>query len=109
MRDDSEFRRHADETLQSVYRALAAAAEDYLYEVRYEGGVLTVDCGRPKGRFVVNAQPATQQIRISGPSISYRLDWDVVENEFLLSGTGENLKEAVEEALSGYLREDVAL
>jgi len=109
MRDDPEFRRQADEAIQSVYRALTAASDDYEYDVRYEDGVLTVDFKRPRARFVVDAHPATRQIRISGPSRSYKLDWDVVESEFLLSGTGENLKEVMEEALSGHLKEDVAL
>jgi iron donor protein CyaY len=109
MRDDPEFRRHADEALQSVYLALTAASDDYEYAVSYEDGVLTVEFKRPRARFVVDAHPALRQIRISGPSRSYKLDWDVVENEFLLSGTGENLKEAMEEALSGHLNEDVEL
>lgn len=109
MKDDAEFKRHADDAIQSVYLALTAASEDYAYDVSYEGGVLAVEIKRPRARFVVDAHPAVRQIRISGPSRSYKLDWDVVENEFLLSGTGENLKEVMEEALSGHLKEDVAL
>ncbi|HSB15369.1 MAG TPA: frataxin family protein [Bryobacteraceae bacterium] len=109
MRDDAEFKHHADNAIHSVYLALTAASDDYAYDVSYESGVLTVEIKRPRGRLVVDAHPAARQIRIFSPSRSYKLDWDVVENEFLLSGTGENLKEAMEEALSRHLKEDVAL
>jgi iron donor protein CyaY len=109
MRDDAEFKRHADDAIHSVYLALTAASDDYAYDVSYSNGVLTVEIKRPRARLVVDAHPATRQIRISSPQRAYKLDWDVVENEFLLSGTGENLKEAMEEALSHHLKEDVAL
>ena len=42
-------------------------------------------------------------------SKSYKLDWDVVENAFVHSDSGDSLKELVEKAIGKHLREEVSL
>ena len=39
----------------------------------------------------------------------YKLDWDIVENTFVHTESGQTLKELVEQAISKHLKRDVEL
>lgn len=104
-----DFRHHADETIVSLYRLLTAAAEDYGFDARLAGGAVTVKCRKSAANLVITANPASHQILVSMGSKSYKLDWDIVEAAFILSETGQTLKEVVEQALGEQLGGDVSL
>jgi iron donor protein CyaY len=109
MKDEPEYRRHVEEALANLYRALVSASDDYEFEADYEGGAITVEFpGRP-AKFVISPHPGSRQVWVSVRSKSHKLDWDVVENEFTLSSTGQTLKEIVEAAISAQLGEEVTL
>jgi CyaY protein len=107
--DDKEFRKRADEALQTLYRGLNEAADDYGFEADLQGGALTVEFEHPKGKFVISPNAPVKQIWVSAHSKSYKLDWDSVENTFVYGPDRQPLKQLVEEAISKQLGEDVSL
>ena len=109
MKDEPEYRKHAEEALANLYRALVSASDDYDFETDYESGAITVEFTRRPTKFVISPHPASGQVWVSARSKSHKLDWDVVENEFTLGSTGQTLKEVVAEAISAQLGEEVTL
>ena len=107
--EELEFRQHADEALTILYRLLAAAADDYPFDVDYNGEVLTVEFENTHAKFLVSPRKHSQQICISARAKSYQLDWDIVEAAFVLGGSGETLKEVMEELISKQLGEEISL
>jgi hypothetical protein len=49
------------------------------------------------------------QIKATLGARGYKLDWDIVENTFVHTETGQTLKELVEQAISKHLKKDVEL
>ena len=43
------------------------------------------------------------------PSAAHKLDWDIVENSFVHTESGDSLKTLVEKAVSKHLGEEVSL
>lgn len=109
MMDEQEFRKHADAALANLNRALLAAADDYGFEVDFNAGALGIEFEDPPAKFVISPNTPVRQIWISALSKSYKLDWDVVENTFVLPDTRESLKQIIEKALSKQLHEEVTL
>jgi len=109
MKDEPEFQRHAIEALEHLHRELASAADEYDFKVELTPGAVTIALRRPAAKVVVRSHPSSGQILVSGASKSRKLDWDAVENTFVVSGSEMTLREVVEEVLSQQLGEDVSL
>jgi iron-sulfur cluster assembly protein CyaY len=109
MMDEQEFKTHADDTLTRLHRVLATASDDYDFESDLNNGALTVEFENPPAKFVVSPNAPVRQIWVSALAKSYKLDWDPVESSFVLSSSGQTLKELLAEQISKHLGEDIAL
>jgi iron-sulfur cluster assembly protein CyaY len=109
MLDEQEFKKLADEALTSLSRDLIAASEDYEYEVDFNAGALGVEFEDPPAKFVISPNTPVRQIWVSANNKSYKLDWDVVENSFVHTESGDTLKNLVEKAVSKHLGEEFSL
>ena len=70
---------------------------------------LAIEFETPPGKFVVSPNAPVRQIWVSAHSKSYKLDWDSVENAFVLAATGQSLTELIQEAIAKQLGEEVSL
>jgi frataxin-like iron-binding protein CyaY len=109
MRDDNDFQRRAGEALKVLARVLAPAADDFGFRAVPESGTLKIDFGSRQPAITVAPHAATGQIWITTGAKTRKLDWDVVENAFVLEATGQDLQQVVEEAISLRVGEDVTL
>ena len=107
--DDQEFKKLADESLTSLYKKLAAVSDDGEFEVDFNAGALAIEFEDPPGKFVISPNTPVRQIWVSAHSKSYKLDWDPVENTFVLVQSGQNLTELIQDAISKQLGEEVSL
>ncbi len=106
--DDQEFRKHADETLQSLYRKLVAASEASDFEADFNGGALAVEFEEPPAKFVISPNAPVRQIWVSAHSKSYKLDWDAGAGTFVLPG-GQTIAELLQEAIAKQIGAEVSL
>jgi frataxin-like iron-binding protein CyaY len=109
MREDSEFAWHAGEALGALLRQLSAAEDDFGFEASLDSGILTVAFQTTPARIRLVPHPATEQIWVTSGSRKHKLDWDVVENAFILETTGQTLQEVLEEMISRVVGDDVSL
>jgi iron donor protein CyaY len=109
MKDEQKFRKCADDALASLSRLLISASEDYDFEVDLSDGALVVEFEQPPGKFIISSNQSAHQIWISALSKSYKLDFDTVENTFVLVATDQTLTVLVEQLLSKQIGEDVTL
>jgi iron donor protein CyaY len=107
--EEQEFRRRADEALETLSRALASAADQYPMDSDLNSGALAVEFEDTPGKFVVSPQAATRQIWVSADSKSYKFDWDPARTAFVLPDSGQTLKEMMEEAIGRRLGEKITL
>ena len=90
--DDVEFRRHADQSLESLKRSLLHAEESAEIEVEENAGAHKVKFEEPPGTFVISPNSPVKQIWISALSTSFKLDWSETAGDFVLGKTGERMK-----------------
>jgi CyaY protein len=92
MMDEQEFRRAAENALDSLKRHLIAREEedDAGFEVEEQNGVLNVVFDEPPGKFVITPNTPVRQIWISALATSFKLDW-VPGAGFVLPRTNEQL------------------
>ena len=109
MIDEHEFRKRADEALNTLNRDLIAASDDYGFEVDFNAGALSIEFEDPPAKFVISPNTPVRQIWVSANNKSYKLDWDVVENAFVHSESGDSLKDLVEKAIGKHLGEEISL
>jgi len=107
--DDQEFKRRADESLNALYKKLAAASDDGEFEVDFNAGALAIEFEEPPGKFVISPNAPVRQIWVSAHSKSFKLDWDSVRNEFVLPGADQTLPELIQNAIAKQLGEEVSL
>lgn len=107
--DEQEFKKRADDALQSLYKRLAAASEDAEFEADFNAGALTVEFDNAPAKFVVSPNAPVSQIWVSAHSKSYKLAWDEAENTFVLPGTKQTLTELIQEAIAQQLGQKVSL
>ena len=107
--DEQEFKQRADESLHALYRKLAAASDEIEFDVDFNAGALAIEFDDPPAKFVVSPNSPVRQIWVSAHSKSYKLDWDSVENEFVLPGSGQTLTELIQDAITKQLGEEVSL
>jgi iron donor protein CyaY len=109
MSDPAQFGRHVSQTLHTLYRAVSTVADDFGFDVDFDSGVLTLEFDKPAGKIVVLPHSTVNQVWLSDGAKNQKLDWDVVENAFVLESTGQTLKEMLEEAIGRRVDEDVSL
>jgi iron donor protein CyaY len=107
--DDQEFKKLADDSLTSLYNKLGAASDDAEFEVDFNSGALAIEFENPPAKFVISPNAPVRQIWVSAHSKSYKLDWDSLENAFVLTATGQSLTELIQEAIAKQLGEEVSL
>jgi len=96
--DEQEFQKHADEALTKLFRLLVTAGDDYGFEADMTGGAIAVEFEDPPAKFVISPNSPVRQIWVSALSKSYKLDWDEVEQTFVLGDL--TLKELIEQAIA---------
>jgi CyaY protein len=107
--DDQEFRARADAALHDLYRRLAAASDEHDFEADFNSGALTIEFEKPAGKFVISPNAPVRQIWVSALSRSFKLDWDSVENAFVLTSSDQRLAELVADVMGQHLGEEVSL
>lgn len=107
--DAQEFKKRADESLEALYKKLAAAADGSDFEVDFVGGALAVEFEDPPAKFIISPNAPVYQIWVSAHSKSYKLDWDPAGAGFVLPGTGQSLTELIQDAIGKQLGEEVSL
>ena len=107
--DDQEFRTRADAALQDLYQRLTAASDEYQFEADFNSGALAIEFEKPPAKFVISPNAPVRQIWVSALSKSFKLDWDTVENAFILTSSDQTLAELVADAISQHLGEEVSL
>jgi len=98
MLDELEFRRHAENAIETLKQHLIEREEedDAGFEVEEQNGVLNVVFEEPPGKFVITPNTPVRQIWISALSTSFKLDWDAKASTFVLPRTGEQMVPLVE-------------
>ncbi|MGO4881891.1 MAG: frataxin domain-containing protein [Bryobacteraceae bacterium] len=109
MIEQHEFKKHAHETLTALQGDLVLAGDDYGFQSALHGDAITITFERPPGKFTIVPDTATGQLKIALGARGYKLDWDIVENTFVHTESGQTLKELVEQAISKHLKRDVEL
>jgi len=109
MTESSHFKRDADEALTTLLRRLSATGDDFGFEASIEPGGLTIEFDEQPAQIVVAPHTATEQIWLTSGPKKCKLNWDVVENAFVLEATGQTLQEVLEETISRLVGDDVSL
>lgn len=103
MLDEVTFRRHADDALESLKKALILAESDADFEVEEQNGVLNISFDEPPSKFVLTPNTPVRQIWISALSTSFKLDWEEARRFFVFAKTGEPLKPLVARLIAEHL------
>lgn len=109
MKEEPEFKHHADEALTRLYDALSDAADDYNFDPEMDGGALKIEFDHPPAKFVVSPNAPVKQIWVSAHSRSFKLDWDPVEGCFIHSDSGLTLMELMSDQIGKQLGKEVIL
>jgi CyaY protein len=104
--DEQEFKKQSDAALESLYRKLSAATDNYDFEPDFNAGALTIEFEEPKARFVVSPNSPVRQIWVSR---SFKLDWVPAQNAFVLPETAQTLEQMIAGAISKHLGEEIHL
>lgn len=107
--DDQEFKNRSEKSLQALYRRLTAASDGADFEADFNSGALTIEFEDPPAKFVISPNAPVHQIWVSAHSKSYKLDWDSVESDFVLTSSGQSLTELIQDAIAKQLGEEVSL
>ncbi|MGA9069838.1 MAG: iron donor protein CyaY [Terracidiphilus sp.] len=104
MLDESQFRRVAEASLDSLMQHLIRLEEDEAgFEVDEQNGVLKISFEEPAGTFVITPNAPVRQIWISALSTSFKLDWDEAALAFVLPRTGESLMALLDRLIGQHL------
>lgn len=109
MIEEHDFKKHAQEALTALQGDLVLAGDDYGFQSSLQGGAIAINFERPPGKFSVVPDIATGQIKVTMGARSYKLDWDIVQNTFVHTESGQTVKELVQQAISKHLKRDVEL
>lgn len=106
---DQEFNQKADEALTSLDHALSQAADEHGFEIDMHAGALTLEFEDPHARFVVSPNSPVKQIWVSALNKSFKLDFDAVQDNFVLRETGQTLTELMSSVVGHQLGEPIDL
>lgn len=107
--DEQEFKTRAEAALQSLYKKLAVASEEYEFEPDFNAGALAIEFEEPKAKFVVSPNTPVRQIWVSAHSKSFKLDWDPAKRAFVLPENSQTLDDLIRSAIEQHIGEAVAL
>lgn len=107
--DEQEFKTRADTALESLYKKLSAASDQYDFEPDFNAGALAIEFEQPKAKFVVSPNTPVRQIWVSAHSKSFKLDWVPARTAFVLPETGETLDELIGSAIGQQVGAEVRL
>lgn len=107
--DEKDFQKKADAALNSLYRRLSVAADQYEFEPDFNAGALSIEFEEPKGKFVVSPNTPVRQIWVSARSKSFKLYWNEERHAFVLPETEQMLDELIASEMSQHMGEQVNL
>ena len=107
--DEQQFKKRADDALESLYRKLAIASDCYDFEPDFNNGALSIEFEEPKAKFVVSPNSPVKQIWVSAHSRSFKLDWDDARQLFVFPENGNSLEELMRTAIGTQLDEEITL
>jgi len=107
--DDVEFRRRSDAAIENLKKSLIRAEDNVDMEVEENASALHISFDDPPGKFVITPNAPVRQIWISALVSSFKLDWSLEAQDFVLSKTGEKLKDLVGRLIGEQLGESVQL
>jgi len=107
--DEQEFKNESSRAMESLFKKLSQATEQYEFEPDFNAGALSIEFEEPKAKFVVSPNAPVRQIWVSAHSKSFKLDWVEARAAFVLPATGETLDEMIAGAISKHLNEEVTL
>ncbi|SRR5579884_1705938 len=107
--DEQEFKNRADAALESLYKKLSSASDEFGFEPDFNSGALAVEFDEPKGKFVVSPNAPVRQIWVSAHSRSFKLDWDEQRQSFVLPETGQSLTELMSSVIGRQIGQQVTL
>ena len=107
--DEQEFKNESSQAMESLFKKLSKATEQYEFEPDFNAGALSIEFDQPKAKFVVSPNAPVRQIWVSAHSKSFKLDWDAARSAFVLPATGETLDQMIAGAISKHLNEEVTL
>ncbi len=107
--DEQEFKTRADQALDSLYRRLSTASEEFDFEADFNSGALAIEFDTPPGKFVISPNAPVRQIWVSAHSKSFKLDWDSAQNAFVLLNSGQTLVDLMSDVISQQVGEEVSL
>jgi CyaY protein len=96
MLSEQEFQRAAGDAIESLYRKLAEASDEYDFDVDLNQGALTIEFEEPRERFVVSPNGPVRQIWVSAHVKSYKLDWN---GEAFVLEDGRTLEQLITDAI----------
>jgi iron donor protein CyaY len=104
--DDQQFRAHAEPAIDALKRSLIDAEESADIEVEDQSAALHI--GFDDGsRFVISPNSAARQIWISALATSFKLDWSEQAQAWVLTKSGETLKDLVARLINEQLGENL--
>ncbi len=107
--DEQEFKTKSEFALESLYRKLSDAADEYGFEPDFNSGALAIEFEEPKGKFVVSPNAPVRQIWVSAHSKSFKLQWSDSREAFTLPDTDQTLNELMASVIAQQLGEPVSL
>jgi len=107
--EEQEFRTRADAALQSLYKRLSAASDEYEFEPDFNSGALAIEFDEPKAKFVISPNTPVRQIWVSAHSRSFKLDWNPVKHAFVLPETNQSLDDLIRSAIEQHIGQEVTL
>jgi len=92
----ADFQQKAEDAIKKLEQAFGALAEERDIDAQVEGGVLTVtfEEGEP-GKFIVSPNSSVGQLWVSARLASFKFDWSSHAEGFVLTATGESLKQVM--------------
>jgi CyaY protein len=93
---EAAFQQRSEEAIAALERAFGDLAEVRDIDVQVQGGVLSItfEEGEP-GKFIVSPNASVRQIWVSARVSSLKFDWVPETSQFVNSGSGESLKQAM--------------
>lgn len=93
---DAELQQRMEETIEELEDAFSQLADKRDIDVEVEGGVLSItfEEGEP-GKFIVSPNSSARQLWVSARVSSYKFDWSEDAATFVLSSTGETIKDVM--------------
>lgn len=90
---DAEFQTKSEAAIGELEKAYSKLADERDIDVEVQGSVLSItfEEGEP-GKFVVSPNSSAGQVWLSARVSSFKFDWSDDVNDFVLAGTGENIK-----------------